>query len=124
MNTLTLFATVGIGIAGFLGGLIGYVILSPTPWDHKNQWLKKSLLSSYTGMLGLFVLVLAMNATYLLHELRADDFRAVLELVGTILAYVFPGGLILSVGTYLKTLMGGTRDKMFQQLKNRDHKKE
>jgi hypothetical protein len=124
MNDLRINLVIGVGIACFVGGIIGYVILSPNPWNPKEQWLKKSVISSYVGMFGFFILLLTLDQNDLINELQALDYGAIWKSVWSILVYILLGGILLTTGTYLKVSMGSIYSAITQQwLRNRNERK-
>ena len=115
MSDLFLVIVAVIGIGAFVGGVIGYVILAPKAWNPKSQLLRKSVTASCSGMFGLFIMIIAVDSNYLCKALQTRDLGAVWSFVWSVLIYVLPAGILLTVGTYLKILMLRARLQLVQK---------
>lgn len=125
MNNLISYIVSVVGIASFIAGAIGYVILAPKLSNPKDQWLKKSLIASCIGMLGLFVWIITMDSYDLVNELASHDLSGISNSLWSILVIIILALILLTIGTYVKMLMLVDYDKSLQLLikKLRDRRK-
>jgi len=123
MTDLVSVVIIGVGIASFVVGLVGCVILTPNVWSPKDTWFKRSLISSSSLILGIFILILAMDANEIMSELRARDFGALWKSVWSILAFLVPGGVILVLATYVRLVLWekyeGSMARLIESLRSR-----
>lgn len=101
MKDLVSILIVGFGITGFVGGGIAYVLFAPKLLTDRRQWFKRSMLSSFFGASGIFILVLSMDAENLLRL----QYKALWNSILLMLVYFFLGGIVLTLLNYARILI-------------------
>ncbi len=101
MNNLIDIITTAILIAGPIVGFIASLIVGPSIFSERSQWLKRSFLSSYLLILGFFPIFL----TWSLSDLKVFEYKEIVSLIFRLLIYCLIGGVILAVLTYIRILL-------------------
>lgn len=119
MSELTSLLILGVGFACLITGLIMSIILAPKPWNPKKQWIVRSLLSSFIGILSVFFFISAL-------EIRSQmvfDYQVVWDSFPSMLIFIFIGGVVLAIGLFVRVVIWRKRDDLMQKfitrLKNR-----
>lgn len=112
MKDLATTLIVGFGITGFIGGGIAYVLFSPKLSTDRSQWFKRSVLSSFFGAFGIFVLVLSMDA----ENLFSLPYKALWNSILVMLEYFLLGGILFALLNYARILILENHTKMMERL--------
>jgi len=119
MKDLISYLIVGLGIAGFVGGLIVAVLFAPKLSIDKRQWLKRSFLSSLFAVSGIFLLFLSMGAGDSL-GLRGKAFW---DSILVMLEYFLLGTIIFTLLNYARIMIlekhAETMEHFIKHLNNR-----
>ena len=112
MKDLASTLIVGFGITGFIGGIIAAILIAPKPSTNRNQWFKRSVLSSFIGASGIFILVLSMDAENLL----SLQGKALWNSILVMLEYLLLGGILLTLLNYARILILVKHTEMMKRL--------
>lgn len=115
MGDQTTILATAIATAGGVAGLAGFLILAPKPWDRKSRWFVRSLLASCAAMSGLLIVLLAVDVRDVMHGSVGANGEALSALVWSIITFVVPVGIFLTIGMYLRVLMWSKRDDFMRR---------
>jgi signal transduction histidine kinase len=112
MNESTSLIIVGIGFICLLIGLTLSVILAPKPWIPERQWIARSLLSSFSGILSVFVFV----STLAIRDQNFVNYQRIWNSISSMLVFIMIGGILFAVGLYIRVIIWKKRDDLTQGL--------
>jgi hypothetical protein len=112
MKDLVSILIVGFGITGFIGGVIAATVFAPKLLTDRSQWFKRSMLASFIGVSGIFLLVLSMDAENLL----SLQGKALWNSILVMLEYFLLGVIILTLLNYARILMLENHTKRMERL--------
>jgi uncharacterized membrane protein required for colicin V production len=113
MKDFISYLIVGIGIAGFVGGLIAAVLFAPKLSADRRQWFKRSVLSSFFAASGIFILVLSIGGMNDLLSLQGEAFW---NSILVMLEYFLLGTIIFALLNYARILLLEKHTEMMGRL--------